>query len=55
METHGGVEIKHNALLTLALDGGEQSASHFGHFTPWKEPSEPTGHEAWASEPVWMW
>jgi hypothetical protein len=30
----GGVEVQLHAFLTLAIDGGECSASRSGHFTP---------------------
>jgi len=33
MKTHGGMEIELRALLNLALDGNECSASKPGHFT----------------------
>jgi hypothetical protein len=33
MKTNGEVEIQLHEFLTLALDGGEWSASHPGHFT----------------------
>jgi len=32
---YGGVDIQLHTFLTLALDGGEWSASHPSHFTPW--------------------
>jgi hypothetical protein len=32
MKTYRGVEVQIHIFLTLALDGGEWSASHFGHF-----------------------
>jgi hypothetical protein len=43
--------------LTSALDGGEDSASRLGRFTPGKRTPLPTGYEAeWAPEPVWtLW
>jgi hypothetical protein len=42
-------------LLTLALNGGEYSASCPGCFTPGEESLVPTGQEAgWAPELVWM-
>jgi hypothetical protein len=31
MNMYGGVEVKHNTFLTLALDGGEWAASHYSH------------------------
>jgi hypothetical protein len=34
MNTHGCVEVYINAFVTLALDGGEWSASRHGRFTP---------------------
>jgi hypothetical protein len=34
MKTYGGVEIQLHMFLTLALDGGEWSASHPGRFIP---------------------
>jgi hypothetical protein len=34
MKAYGGVGVKHQAFLTLALDGGEWSSSHPRHFTP---------------------
>jgi hypothetical protein len=38
MNMYGGVEVRLHAFLTLALVGGEWSASHPGRFIPWKEP-----------------
>jgi hypothetical protein len=34
MKTHGKMEVKFHTFLTLALEGGEWSASHSSHFTP---------------------
>jgi hypothetical protein len=34
MKAHWEVEVLLHSLLTLALDGGERSASHSGHFIP---------------------
>jgi hypothetical protein len=34
MKAYWGVEVYLEAFLTLALDGGEWSASHPGRFTP---------------------
>jgi hypothetical protein len=34
MKTHGGVKVELHIFLTLALDGGEWSASCPSHFTP---------------------
>jgi hypothetical protein len=34
MKAYGGVEVYIHVFLTLALDGGEWSASRPGHFTP---------------------
>jgi hypothetical protein len=34
MKTYGGVELELHALLTLAVDGDEWSASRPDHFTP---------------------
>jgi hypothetical protein len=57
MKVPGG-ERRHSSysFLTLALDGGEWSASHPGSVLPWeKDPPIPTEQEAgWAPEPVWM-
>jgi len=40
--------------LTLALDGGEWSASRPGHFIRGEEPQAFIGYEAgWDPEPVW--
>jgi len=39
MYMYGGVELQFHAFLTSALDGGEWSASHLGHFTYRKELS----------------
>jgi hypothetical protein len=34
MKMYWGVEIQHHTFLTIALEGGEWSASCPGHFTP---------------------
>jgi hypothetical protein len=34
MKTYGGVVVSINVFLTLALVGGEWSASHLGRFAP---------------------
>ena len=36
MKTHRWSRVT-TPFLILALDGGEWSTSHSGHFTPWKE------------------
>jgi hypothetical protein len=54
MKANMGVEVQPHSFLTMALDGGEWSASQPGHFTPSKEPLVATEQEAeWAPEPVW--
>jgi hypothetical protein len=56
MKTYRGVEIQLHTFLTLALDGGEWSASHPSHFTPEKRALVPTIKEAgWNPELVWTW
>jgi hypothetical protein len=53
---HQPLSIKYTISKTLALDGGEWSASCPSHFNPRKELAVPTVKEAvWALEPVWMW
>jgi len=40
----------------LALDRGEWSASHPGHFTPKERAPVPIAYKAgWAPEPLWTW
>jgi hypothetical protein len=41
IKAYGGVEVEHNAFLTLSLDGGEQSVSCPGSFAPMGEPPVP--------------
>lgn len=41
----GGVKIKLLFFLTLALNVGECSSSHFSHFTPGNEPPVPVEWE----------
>jgi len=49
MKACGKAEVQLHAFLTLALDGGEWSASCPCHLPSEKEPSLPTGWEAgWA-------
>jgi hypothetical protein len=36
MKAYGGVDVKIHIFLTLALVGGEWSASRPGRFTPWE-------------------
>jgi hypothetical protein len=43
MRMYGRVKVQIHAVLTLALDGGEWSASHPGR----KEPPVPIGQESW--------
>jgi hypothetical protein len=43
METYGGVDIETDVFLTLAVFGGEWSASRPGRFTPGEEPQVPIG------------
>jgi hypothetical protein len=42
MKDYWGVEVYHHAFSTLALDGGEWSASRSSRFNPGKEP--PNSH-----------
>jgi hypothetical protein len=49
---YGGMEVWFHEFLTLALDGGEWSASRPDRFTPRKEPLVPIGEEAgWGPGP----
>jgi hypothetical protein len=54
MKEYGRVDVYIHAFLTLAIVGGERSASLPGHITPRERAPVPIGKEAgWASEPVW--
>jgi len=48
------VKVELHAFLTLALDGGQWSASCPGLFTPWERAPVPIGQKArWAPKLVW--
>jgi hypothetical protein len=38
MNAYGEVEVLFQAILTLAIDGGEWLVSHTSHFIPGKKP-----------------
>jgi hypothetical protein len=54
MKVYGGVDVYIRIFLTLALAGGEWSASCPSCFSPWKLPLVPSGYEAWW-DPELVW
>jgi len=42
------------SFLTMALDGGQWSASDPGHFTPGRTWETTEQEDGWTPEPVWI-
>jgi hypothetical protein len=54
MKAYGGMDVQIHVFLTLALAGGEWSASWPGHFTLGEKAPVPAGQEVgWTPGPVW--